>query len=122
MTKANFGAELDESRCLRCAGRVPAEPEALGRIPQQRRVSERLGGGKGQQEPGIRWQRPQPLREPVLELPERRDRARLRQSVRELRRRPRPRQLQQRKWVPVTLGENALLHSRIGRASHDRAE
>src|SRR5437879_1099327 len=96
MTKANLETELDESRCLRGRRRVPAQPESVGRKPQQRGVAERFSRGQGQQQPRVPRQGPQPSCESVLERSEGRQLTCVGQPFGKFRGRPRVWQLQQR--------------------------
>ncbi len=88
------------------------------RAPQQHRVTDRVGGGEQQHQPGLRRQPVHPAPETLLDPPRRVQQA----EPAGQRRRIGQRQLQQRERVATGLGEDRGAHPLVERPAHHRVE
>ena len=115
-------AELDQPGFLGRGGGVGAESQEAGSAPEDRRVTERLRGRRDQQPAAVRREGVQAAQERLLEATGQGHRVASSEDVRQLGRRPRPRQLEQGQRVAVRLGQDPVANPAVHRAADHGVE
>jgi hypothetical protein len=108
MTEPHPHTELDQLRRLGRRGGVRPDAEPLGRPPQQRRVTHRLGGRRQQQPLRLTRKRPDAPQETLLDLPDQGSRVRTPEPAGQFRHRQPACQLQQGQGVAAGLGDDPI--------------
>ena len=122
MAQPDLGAELEQPGLGRRRYRPGADPEALGGLPHQHRIANRVGGGELHQAPGLGRKSVELPLEAFLEPPRKRDRAGQAESARQFGRCQAPRQLQQGQRIAARLGHDLVAHPRVQRPGECRVQ
>ncbi len=112
--------ELGQPRLRRRSRGLGTDPEPARGPPHPHRIAGRIGRRQQQQPPRLRWQGVDAPAEAVLNPP--RQRAGQPEPARQLRRRRRARQLQQRQRIAPRFGDDLLAHPRIDRPGQRRIQ
>ena len=115
MPEAHPGPELEQLRCLRRAGRVGADAELLGRAPEERDVTGRLGCRDEEQLPRVGRKRLEAAPEAPLDPPRQWATVRQPEPSRQFGRRQATRQLQQCEGVAARFRQDAVADARVHR-------
>ena len=118
MAEAHLGAELDQLRVGGRGARACVDPQRGGRLPQQERITHRLGRRDQEQKPRRRRQVRQALLEPLLDAAGQRRPAVQPEPARQLGGCAAARQLQQRQRVAVRLGHDPIADALVERTRH----
>jgi hypothetical protein len=122
MAEAHADAEVDQRGRLGRLPRVPSDPQALGRAPQQAHVAHGFGRRQQQQALCLTRKRLDPLREGLLDAAGERPRIEEAEAARELGRGQPTRQLQQRQGVAARLGDDLIAHALVQPPRHGRRQ
>ena len=122
MAEPHPDPELDQPGLLGRPARVPSDPEALGRAPQQAHIAHGFGRRHQQQALGLVRKRANPLDEGPLEAGGHGPRVGEPEPAGELGRRQPARQLQQRQWVAARLGDDLIAHALVQPPRHGRRQ
>ena len=115
MPEADPLADLDEPPGLCRGGCIGSQALNSRCPPQDGRVAERLGRGRGEEPPAVRRERLDSSQEALLQAAGQRQVARLGEDIGELRNRPGTGELDQGEWVSARLGEDAIPDTRVER-------
>ena len=113
-------AELGQTCLCRRSRGQGADPESPRGPPHQHRIAGRIGRRQQQQPPRLRRQGVNTTAEAVLNPP--RQRAGQPEPARQVRRRRRARQFQQRQRITPRFGDDLLAHPRIDRTGQRRIQ
>ena len=115
MPESHPRAELDQSRFLGRGRGIRIKAEYVGGTPENRDVTQRLGGSNQKEPPSVRRERLKPAEKALLDATRQRYRVGVRESLGELSGGPRAWQLEQCEWVAAALGDYSLADARIHR-------
>ena len=122
MPEPHPGTELDQAGLFGRRPRSGTQTERRGSSPEDRRVAERLCGGRQKEEARLGRQLTQPSQETGLDPARNRRRVGRHEAGNELRSRQCARQLEQREGVSPRLRDDPLADPRVDRALHDGVE